>query len=185
MIKNLLVGLVLVVLVVVGFWLFKSGKKNAEVIAENTINSTASSTNTSSSKNSPIKSSIKPASFTSLLPQKGNYECTYQEVSQTSRSSHVLYLSEGKMRGEFRTTTANGASSNIVVYDGNYLYNWIEGQTVGKISQPRSISDFPAIIPKDILSASVLGSGLNSVSWECHPWIKVSSLLAKPTYVRF
>ena len=89
------------------------------------------------------------------------------------------------MRGEFRTSTASGAISNIMVYDNSYLYTWIEGQTVGVRIQPKSLSDFPSIVPKDILESKVLGSGLSSVSWNCHAWSKVPALLTKPSYVKF
>jgi hypothetical protein len=187
--KNIIIIVAIAILIGVGFWISKSGQKNAEVIAENAINSETTTTQSQSVKKTTssqtVPQSTKVESFTNILPQTGNYECNYEEVSQTSRSSHVIYLSGGKMRGEFRTSTASGAMSNIMVYDGVNLYTWIEGQTVGTYMQPKSISDFPSIIPKNILEAKILGSGLNSASWSCHAWSKVPALLAKPVYVKF
>lgn len=186
--KNLIIVAVIIVLIALGFWVSKSGKKNAEIIAENTISTqkpVSTSTTKPNSVSTSVKNTVKTEVFTSFLPQKGNYQCDYEEVTQNGRSSHVVYLSEGKMRGEFRTYTVSGSISNIMVYDGSNLYTWIEGQTVGTVTTPRSISDFPSIIPKDILSSKVLGSGLNSVSWNCHAWSKVPVLLTKPSYVKF
>lgn len=183
--KNLIVGFIIVLLLVLGFWMAKSGQKNAVIIAENTINTSITTPTATPTPTSSTKTAVKPVSFTNVLPQKGNHECNYEEVTQSSRSSHTIYLSDGKMRGEFRTSTAYGGTSNIMVYDGSYLYSWVEGQNFGVRSQPQSAADFPSIIPKDILSATVLGSGLNSASWSCHAWSKVPSMLAKPTYVKF
>ncbi len=71
-----------------------------------------------------------------------------------------------------------------MVYDGVNLYTWSEGKTQGTVTQPKSLADFPAIIPRDLVAAKVLGSGLNSASWFCHAWSKDPSLLVKPAYLK-
>ncbi|MFZ2521892.1 MAG: hypothetical protein WAX44_02535 [Minisyncoccia bacterium] len=186
--KNILVISIIFVLVGLGFWISKSGKKNAEIVAENMVPVSAETSSVqkpSSNTGLSVKNTVSTEVFTNILPHKGNYECEYEEVTQSSRSSHNIYLSDGKMRGEFRTYSVSGGISNIMVYDGSRLYTWIEGQTVGTSMVPKSLSDFPSIIPKDILQSKILGSGLNSASWNCHAWSRVPSLLAKPSYVKF
>ena len=120
--------------------------------------------------------------FTNIFPSRGSYQCSYEEVTPSTRTSNTIYFSDGKMRGEFRTV---GGGGNIMVYDGVNMYVWKEGQTVGTVSQPKSISDFPAIVPRDINTGKVLGAGLNSASWYCYAWARVPSLLEKPSYVKF
>ncbi len=187
--KKIIIIVVIVALISLGFWVSKFGKKNAEMMAESVASSTTKAVGvnnkSSSSASGSVKNTVSTEVFTNILPHKGNYECEYEEVTQSSRSSHVVYLSDGKMRGEFRTSAVSGGSSNIMVYDGTFLYTWIEGQTIGTKTQPKSLSDFPSIIPKDMLESKILGSGLNSASWDCHAWSKVPSLLVKPSYVKF
>ena len=179
---------VVVVLIFAFLWLLNPTTENSNATGNNTGNNISTttldvkkSTKTNTVPNS-TKTTPKSSELSSIFPQKGNYECNYEEVTSSQRSTNVIYFSDGKMRAEFRTL---GGSSNLMVYDGVYMYNWIEGQSKGILSQPKSISDFPAIIPKDITDGRVLGSGLNSASWYCHAWSKDASLLAKPSYLSF
>ncbi len=120
-----------------------------------------------------------------IFSEPGNYQCDYEQVSQLTRATNVVYISNGKMRGEFRTSTAQGSTATMVVYDGSYLYVWTEGKSTGTVTQPKTIKDLPGIIPEDVSSGRILGSSANNVSWNCHAWSKVPSLLVKPSYVTF
>jgi hypothetical protein len=186
--KKIIIGLVVVVvLVFIGF--FMGAKKGGE------NNNVATTTPDSSSVGNVVVNSggtkttqIKPTTplVTNLFPQKGSYECKYEQITQTGRSTDTLYISGGKIRNEFRSMDAQGMGTlNMVVYDGKYLYSWIEGQSKGTVSEPRSLKDIPVVVPTDIHEGKVLGSGINNVSWDCHAWSPVSSLLAKPTYLKF
>ncbi len=155
---------------------------NGENNASTTTEVTEKTTTPTSSGKVVSKTTPKVEELTNIFPQKGNYKCVYEEVTSSTRSTNTIYFSDGKMRGEFRIL---GGVSNIMLYDGRNLYTWVEGQARGSVSVPKSIADFPPIVPKDITSGKVLGSGLNNVSWDCHSWIKDASLLAKPTYVTF
>jgi hypothetical protein len=170
------------VVVGLGLMLTKSPEGGSDLTIKNddTTTTTTQTTNTTTKK-----ATTKPVvveELTNIFPTRGSYECLYEEVTPSRRTTNVLYYSDGRLRGEFRVL--NG-SSNIMVYDGAYMYAWVEGQSTGSVSKPKSISDFPSIIPKDITSGKVLGSGLNNVSWDCHAWTKVPSMLVKPTYVKF
>lgn len=181
--KKILLG-VLVVLVLAGVWFMSSNKKDG-VVEENTPVATTTDTITSGNTSGGAVAS-KPATFKSLLSQKGNFECKYEQVDPNFRSTNVIYLSDGKMRAEFRLMPSTGPSvSNLMVYDGQYLYVWKEGMPTGVRTQPKSISELPDVIPADITSAAVYGTSPLSVSYDCHAWSKVPSLLAKPTYVKF
>lgn len=135
--------------------------------------------------NSGSTSSVPQPGPVNLFPQKGNYQCVYETVTPNSRSTNTVYLSNGKMRGEFRSSTPDGSVTNMVVYDGKYLYVWLEGMNVGKITEPKSLADFPSIVPINITEGKILGDGYNSVSYDCYPWSKIDSYLQKPTYVNF
>lgn len=185
--KNILWTVLAVVIIGLVFWL-GSGSKNVD----NKNIETATTTDSTNVKtgvkvpvsSKPVTNTVKNVSFTNILPRVGNYQCDYDSVTQQERTANTIYLSDGKMRAEFRTIKANGSIANIMVYDGSYLYVWTEGKSTGTVTQPKSISDFPTIIPKEILSSTSLGSGLNSASWSCHPWSVDKTMLAKPSYLK-
>jgi hypothetical protein len=97
----------------------------------------------------------------------------------------VIYISNGKMRGEFRSTSGTVSSANLMIYNGGYLYSWVEGTTVGKKTSINSLSDLPAVIPKDLTSGAIYGTSDNSVGWDCHDWLTDNSVFVIPTYVKF
>lgn len=173
-----------IVLVILAFSVFKM-PSGTDVATENNV-STTTTTGTQTTTKTPgkvvSKATPKVETFTNIFPQKGSYKCVYEEVTPSRRTSNTIYFSDGKMRGEFRVLAG---ASNVMLYDGYYLYTWVEGQATGAVSIPKSIADFPPIVPKDIAAGKVLGSGLNNVSWDCNPWIKDASILVKPSYLKF
>lgn len=180
-------GLVVLILVLLVF-----GSKKEEVNNTNTNNTNTTTTQTSVNNTT---SSVKPKSATpapgmktslgGIFDEQGNYQCDYEQITQESRSSNVIYVSNGKMRGEFRTSAGLNSTATILVYDGSYLYVWTEGKSTGVRTQPKTIADLPALIPEDVSSGRILGSGINNVSWNCHAWSKDDSKLVKPSYVTF
>ena len=180
-----------VVLVVLLALIFATGNKGVE----NEIDTDDTPVVTDTPKVSPYPPVTNPApvapvsgmkvSLGGIFAEKGNYQCDYEQVSQQTRSSSVVYISNGKMRGEFRTSTALESTATMVVYDGSYLYVWTEGKSTGTVSQPKTISELPGIIPEDVSSGKILGSSSNNVSWNCHAWSVKPALLAKPSYVSF
>lgn len=190
--KKILIGLGVLLLVFIVLFFFKAKKSNDDV--ENMATSTPESgivQNSSVSGAGAVKSSgsnVSPTTSlaTNLFPQKGSYQCTYEQATQTSRSTNTVYIADGRIRAEFRSKDAQGFGTlSMMVYDGTYLYSWVEGQAVGTRTRPTSVSQIPIVVPTDIHEGKVLGSGINNVSWDCHAWTKVSSMLSKPSYVKF
>jgi len=182
--KNLLwVGLV-VVLLVLGliFWKTKGDSQN------NALEPVATTTVTNSVSNSG--KTTKPVvgmkvTLGGIFAEAGNHQCDYTQANSQGKNESVLYFSGGKMRGEFRTYAGEQSINTIMIYDGSYLYTWTEGKTTGTRTQPKTIKDLPSLIPEDITSGKILGSGTNNVSWNCRAWNKDTSKLVLPTYVKF
>lgn len=135
----------------------------------------------------PASSGTKsnPTSFKSVLTQKGNYECDYEQVSNTGKSHNVIYISGGKLRAEFRSTMAGSSGANLSVYDGHYLYTWREGTAVGTRAAITSLGQLPTAIPKDLTSGTIYGDNYNSVGWQCHTWLVDKTILTPPSYMTF
>jgi hypothetical protein len=187
--KTLIGILVAVIVIVLSFWYFSSMSTNNGIGAATTTSQTAVTTSTPTTPAKPavkpVTSTGTPKTFKSIFTQTGNYECTYELVDTNSRSSSVIYISGGKMRGEFRSNTNGVISADLMIYSGGYLYSWREGASVGKKSTINSLSDLPSIIPHNLTSGAIFGTNTDNVSWDCHPWNTDSKLLLIPSYVKF
>lgn len=176
--KNIVWGVIAILVIVLGVWMYKSRDTPSEAVVSDTTTTTDTTTTGGTS-------STGTQTFKSLFSEKGNFICVYEQVDPKYRSTNTIYLSDGKMRAEFRTSSSTGSLANLMVYDGMNLYVWKEGMTVGVRTQPRSVSELPSVIPTDITSAAVLGTSPKNVSYDCHAWSKDASLLVKPAYVKF
>lgn len=185
--KNSLIwGVVILVILGLLFWRLNDNKD--AVVNPNETEEVSTTTPPVTSK----PSTTKPApvagmkvSLGGIFAEKGNYQCDYEQATQQNRSKHVIYISNGKMRAEFRTSEGLESNNTLMVYDGRYLYVWTEGKSTGTISEPKTIKDLPSIIPEDVSSGRILGSGINNVSWNCYAWSLDSSKLVPPSYVKF
>lgn len=180
---NAVIGvIVVVILVALGIWYFNSSNTAGTATPEQTATTTTtvSTTVTNTSAATPAS----PTTFKSIFTQSGNHECTYEQVGTSTQSSSVIYISNGDMRGEFRTT-GTVTSADLMIYNGGYLYSWKEGATVGKKSSIKSLADLPQVIPQDLTSGAIFGVSTNNVSWDCHDWITDPTFFVLPTYVTF
>ncbi len=132
---------------------------------------------------SPTKNTAPP--LRDVIAGMGNTTCSYERVDGNIRSSDTLFISNGKIRGEFRTTTAGVSKNTISYYDGNALYTWTEGTALGTKSSVRSAADIAMLIPANLTQGIVLGTPLNNVSWDCHTWKVDSAMLGTPKGVTF
>ena len=185
--KNYQIAILVIVVVILGL-IFMGTKSSQDLDTNKNTDNIQEEVKTTTNTSTKTTTTPKPTTSlaTNLFPQTGSYACRYDQVSQTSRSSNTVYIADGKMRGEFRTTDSKGmTTSNIMVYNSPNLYIWVEGKSVGTVTQPRSLKDIPAVVPTNVHEGRVLGSGTDNVSWDCHAWSKVPSLITKPTYVTF
>ena len=181
--KNTLIGgIVIIVLVVLGVWYFSSSK-DAVTGEDGTATSTEVTGTTGTPKTPAAAAPAK--TFRSIFTQAGNHQCSYEQVGDSTRSSSVIYLADGKMRGEFRTVAGNENTATLMIYDGGYLYSWTEGMTTGKRSSIRTLADLPQVIPNDLTSGAIFGVSDDNVSWDCHDWAKDAKFFTIPTYVKF
>ena len=170
-------GIVIVILVAIGIWYFSPSS-----VIDSTVSTNAT---LDATKATPTKPSATPSTFKSIFAQSGNHQCTYEQVSPTSRSNSLVFVADGKMRGEFRTNSADATITNIMVYNGGYLFSWKEGAVVGKKSSIKSIAELPEAIPSDLSSGAVYGTSADNVSWDCHDWLKDAKVFVLPINIAF
>jgi hypothetical protein len=191
MTKSLFLAVGLLAAVAAAVWFFTAGP-TLPANSSPTSTTTAGSTVTPAPGGSPTSGTKPPTkgipnstTYKSLLTQSGSYECDYSTVSASGQTNNVIYMYEGKMRGEFRTNSPGESTSNLFVYDGHYLYQWQEGASTGKRTVLTSLSELPLVIPKDLTSGSIIGNSYTSVGWQCHTWLTNKALLTPPSYVTF
>ena len=187
--RNTIIWSVIVLIIIIaGIWYFAGGTSvntglnaTSTTATSTTTGTTSGSTGTTSGTSGATKSSFK-----SIFTQSGNYECDYSTASTSAQSSSVIYIADGKMRGEFRTTAGNGTTNaDLMIYTGGYLYSCKEGSSTGKKASIKTLADLPAVIPSDLTSGAIFGTSDNNVGWNCHPWAKDTKLFTLPTYVTF
>ena len=188
--QNMIIGgIVTLILVILGVWYFSSPEirpwplmQSKTAGGEGMPVAIPAPTKTGKST-SPVPKSTN--TFRSIFTQSGSHQCDYTGADSSSQRNDVIYIADGKMRGEFRTMSAGQTTANLMIYDGGYLYAWQEGKAVGTKTAINSVADLPKVIPQDITSGAVLGTDMNNVSWNCHAWSKDPNLLKVPTYVKF
>lgn len=181
---NTVTGIIVVVLLaIVGVWWVTSSQSATQT--RNDQMAAATATSTTSGSGSSTGTSKGTTSFKSIFTQTGSYECDYEQVGGQGRASNRIYISGGKMRAEFRTTTGTGTTATLMVYSGGYLYTWTEGKTTGTKTKISALADLPQAIPTDLTSGAIYGTTADSVGWDCHNWNTDKTLLTVPSYVKF
>jgi hypothetical protein len=173
------------IVVLLGVWLYATPQTAMAPADMPTTTAPVAARVVSGTPAKPVTANTSGNTYKSLLTQKGNFQCDYSQVTSDGQSNNVVYISDGKLRAEFRSTIKGQGGSNLSVYDGRYLYTWREGTSVGTKSLITSLGQLPTAIPKDLTSGAIHGDGVNSVGWDCHTWLVDKKLLTPPAYVSF
>lgn len=174
---------VVVAVVLLGWWSYSMMATPAESVAVNPTPTSTDNTGTTGTVTPPSPTPVGSGNTLSgVFAQNSSTVCKYNKVTPSGQSNDVIYISNGKVRAEFRDMGTNG---NLMVYTGGTLYRWKEGSTVGTKTQVKTLAELPLLIPKDLTSASIFGSSLDNVSWDCHPWNTDVNLLVPPAQVKF
>ncbi|MEK7601598.1 MAG: hypothetical protein AAB480_03660 [Patescibacteria group bacterium] len=179
--KTIVWGIVVLVILALGAWYLSSSGASST----GTQGETATTTTTTGTTGTPAGTPATTNTFKSIFTQSGNHQCDYSQSNSTGQSTSVIYIADGKMRGEFRSTMSGASTASLMIYSGGYLYSWKEGATTGKKSSIRALADLPDVIPQDLTSGAIYGTSANTVGWNCHDWLKDVKLFTIPTYVTF
>jgi hypothetical protein len=174
------IGIIVLILIALGVW-YISSKKDVQPVTQVVPQTTDTTTATTSVQTT---ASTKTNTFKSIFSQSGNHECLFEQVLSGYKVSSVVYIADGKMRGEFRNSSGTTAA-NLMIYNGGLLYTWKEGTKVGVKTSIKTIEDLPEVIPKDLTSGAIFGTSAGNVSWDCHAWAKKDSMFIIPSYVTF
>lgn len=121
--KKLLVPIVVLILLLLGIvgWYFASNKKTP-----NTAGNITDSVLTEDEQSGDSKSSIKD-----LFAKGESQTCTFNVSDESYTSEGIVYVSNGKMRGDFNMTNKGNVQMSHMIVADNTSYIWMDGQHQG------------------------------------------------------
>ena len=116
-------------------------------------------------------------SLQDLLAAGTAQSCTFAQTAEGGSNEGVVYIGEGKMRGDFKAT-ANGQTINAhTIGDGKDLYTWMESLNLGfKLAMGQTQSATGQNQSLD------LNAKLN---YNCSPWTVDAAKFSLPKGVQF
>ena len=119
--------------------------------------------------------SNQPKSLKDLLTMGQSQTCTFTDPSGTGGT---VYVSNGKMRGDFSSVSAGQTVQSHMIVDGQTSYLWMDGQTTGyKMTVEAATGE----------GTSAQGSvDVNKkTDFSCVPSVSDSSMFTLPTNIEF
>lgn len=152
----------------------------------NRSNNQAATTTVTTLKPTTPKSAM--TSLTDLLSGGKSQMCTYEyQDPQSGTVKGVVYVSEGKMRGDFTTSASGKPYSGSMINDTKYVYTWSTGNKQG----------FKTQVTADVKKLIAEGSGSASSNqqqsidtnakydYKCSNWSTDNSKFTPPGDVKF
>ncbi len=175
---KILLGLILVTGAVL---IIKGGPKDDGLTEERVAENEAVTTE----EQAPIVESQFKGSTAELIARGGDYKCTFDQVVENSRSTGTVYISNGKMRGDFKSdVSAAGTNMSVeshMISDGEYMYTWSSMMPTGmklKIDQTITTSS-ETFGQQGSFDANM------QLSYDCDPWSPDSSQFTLPSAITF
>ena len=169
--KNLVIALVAIV-AVVGIFVFLQQQKNTGsevgVIPQG-------------NEQPPQQQGGGMQSLRDLLALGTSQKCTFLSDVDGQQSEGVVYVSGGKVRGDFASrVSANGSlvMSHMII-EGNTMKMWQDGESMGMVMSVPQGGDVPQQTGEKSLSYD------EKVDYSCSPWIVDGSVFVAPTNVMF
>lgn len=159
--KNAIMALVGVVIVAGAGWYFYSQKDGVSMTGSNS---------------ETAMGSLKD------LMARGSSKCTVSNTVENSVSQGVVYIGDGKMRGDFTSTMTNPAMTieSHMISDGEFVYTWSSSMPQGikiAVSATEGQSSAPESDTVDLYNAQV--------SYDCDSWSVDTAMFELPSGVTF
>lgn len=164
------IGVVVVVLLGLGWWSMQGRGTGQEASTGETQESAAPTSG--------------PTSLKGLLGLGLAQQCTFSDTTEGAMTSGTVYVSNGKMRGDFTSTTGGQTVTSHMISDSTNSYIWMDGQSTGLKTtfEAQADGDTPTSSP----AAQTGGVDVNKdVNYSCSPWLVDSSKYNLPSGVQF
>lgn len=171
---KVLLGLILVT----GAVLIIKGEPKDEVVVEDTQTTEAETP-------APAENKKFEGSTAELIARGGDHVCTFDQTVENSRSTGTVYISNGKMRGDFKSdVSASGTNMSVeshMISDGEFMYTWSSMMPTGfKMAVVQNTTaDGTTPTSQQMFDANM------KLSYDCDPWTTDVSKFTLPSAVTF
>ena len=174
---KVIVGILASIVVVAGAWHFMSKSSSEATTAPTQAAGLATSTALTPTITTPTTGQAGSGNIGSLLAMSGSVMCTVTVSAAGTQSSGTIYVSNGKMHGDFTMNIAGKTMHASMINDGAYMYSWSDMIPQGvkiPISAAASTGD------------TTHGFGNSTpVSYNCSPWTTDASKFVPPSNISF
>jgi len=178
--KLVIGGVVLVLIFIVGGYLM-AGRADApsELIGDN---------NTEQSLGDRMVDSAK-MSLSGMLALGQSQTCTFSDSSNGTESNGTVYMSGGKMRGDFTSSARGQIETTHMISDGKESRIWIDGQADGYLMKMPENTDTTASpdtpISSDGTTQMPIDMNDDASNYNCTSWRTDASVFVPPANVDF
>lgn len=134
----------------------------------------------SGSQNETQGESKTPGSLKDLLTSSIAQKCTYSQTDNGLTSEGTVYVSGGKVRSDFRSTTSGKTMATSMITDGKTIYLW--GDQLGNAGIKMTIDQSASTTTTGTDSTADLNKPMN---FNCSAWVVNSSYFEAPANVTF
>lgn len=166
-----MIGIIVAAVVVVGggWYLVSLGSS-----APSSTGTSASNTTQGTQQPATTGTTSSGSGTIGALLAMGNVQCTVT----TPNGSGTVYVSGGKMRGDFSMSSQGKTMNAYMINDGAYIYSWSDAAPQGMKM---------AVSASSAGSAATHGGVSNStaVTYSCSPWGVDTTMFVPPTNITF
>jgi hypothetical protein len=166
--NKIAIAIVAIVIIAGGAFLFTRNKAD---------DSSTVDSNTEVTAEADSEASIETGSIESLLAAGKSQICTFSSNEQDAETSGIVYVSGGKMRGDFAIDAKGTMTFSHMIYDGTMSYVWSDGSNAG----------FKMALDADAQS-STSSRGIDpkkNYEYRCEKWSADNSKFELPTGIKF
>ena len=169
-------GVLVVIAVIVGFLMTQKAEAPVGLESENTNERTG------------VMDSAR-TSLSGLLALGKSQKCTFRSSAETADSSGVVYISGGKVRGDFDSTTKVGTNVSTVkshmITDGDEIRVWSDGEEMGMLMKTAQAPSGAVDTQVQNTAPMPLDMNDSSVDYDCDMWVADASVFTPPSSVTF
>lgn len=169
--------IVIVIIVILAIWYFTSHKTGDTMSQTKSANQTATSQNMQ-----PTPASEQ--SLKDLMMLGASQKCTVSFSNNNSQSQGTIYLSGGKMRGDFTAQVQGKAMVSHMINDGTTTYTWVDGMATGFKMQNQAAK--ASATPTGTMDNQHQSVDPNAkYNYNCSAWSADGSMFVQPSGINF
>ncbi len=169
--KTSLIVLILIIIILLAGGAYFMMKKTPSKISETKMTQTSPTA-------MKTKGTMTAGTLKSLLTLGKSVKCSFSNKTESNSSEGTVYVSGGKMRADFSSTSGKTTTNGHVIADSQFSYFWMD--------QSKQGFKFPITNKETSTGTTQQSFDMNqSVNYSCGDWNADSSVFSLPIGVTF